>query len=458
MRTTSFVAPARANGVRDLVRIDRKLPAKVLKRVGQVRRLGARGFARTAFAIALGPAVYSLMQPAMDMRSRRLGRRARTHALEARLAVLRERVRRGPAPKNGPGLRQTFGANRGAFVQALEAALDMAELRSIPGVLSVDWEAYAITFAAPVEPLKPAGDASLASAIEQSLLAVHRAGYVLGQIGDDDVAIASDGTAVFVNLARALPLAGLSRDMSIYLRDLDSERCNKLFGTQLITARELRSGNLASPTKAPGDRAYASVVIRDDIRWGRIWNTDVATGRWNYFLKHHLPIPEGGTVLDLGSNNGFNPLQMLRRGAATATAVEYNESIVHDGEFLKRAFEWLDNRTYDLRYIHGSFADLPRWDLGRFDMVSAFCSLYYLGDREMREIARHIRTLTDVFVLQCNTDRLIYREEKDQYRRATVEFAVDMLEVAGFTDRQIIAPPGYSRPLVIGRAVESTFG
>jgi hypothetical protein len=58
-----------------------------------------------------------------------------------------------------------------------------------------------------------------------------------------------------------------------------------------------------------------------------------------------------------------------------------------------------------------------------------------------------------VFVLQCNTDRLIDRRgDEERFRKASVEYAVEVLEQAGFTIRQIIAPPGYSRPLVIARA------
>lgn len=510
---------------RDFVRVDRELPSKVLKRVGQVRRLGIRGFARTVYALTAGPAAYALMQPAMHVRATRLRARARNKSHAARLELLEERVGReidedrapllreidpeadarlaakridglpvalgefgehgrilslvGPiagvpcvsadefTPRGGGrielvdrngrlGVRKSYGSGRGRFLQALEAGLDLAPVQHTPRVLAVDWHANAITSAfvsgSPAREATSGSRPPVERAIEQSLLAIHRAGYVLGRIQADDLVIAPDGTPVFLNLAHALPLAGLSRDMSIYLRDLDSARCNALFGTRLITAAHLRSGDLAPQSKAAADRAYASILIRDDIRWGRIWNTDVATGRWNYFLAHHLPIPQRGAVLDLGSNNGFNPLQMLRRGAASAVAVEYNAEVIRDGEFLKAAFEWLDNRDYDLRFIHGSFADLPAWGLGRFDMVTALCSLYYLDDAQMGDLARYIRTLTDMFVLQCNTDRLIHRNEEDRYRRASVQFALELLERAGFAERQVIAPPGYSRPLVIGRA------
>jgi len=92
-------------------------------------------------------------------------------------------------------------------------------------------------------------------------------------------------------------------------------------------------------------------------------------------------------------------------------------------------------------------------NLPRFDMVTAFCSLYYLSEAEIRDLLRYIRTRTDMLVLQCNTDRLIDRGgQEETFRKASVEFAVEMLDQAGFSKRQIIAPPGYSRPLVIGRA------
>ena len=85
-------------------------------------------------------------------------------------------------------------------------------------------------------------------------------------------------------------------------------------------------------------------------------------------------------------------------------------------------------------------------------MVTAFCSLYYLPAAQIRHLVRHIRTMTDLFVVQCNTDRLIDRGgDEEVFRKASLPFALEMLEQAGFTNRQVIAPPGYSRPLVIAR-------
>ena len=293
--------------------------------------------------------------------------------------------------------------------------------------------------------------------LEEAVQAIHRAGYCLGDLRQDDVLFAARGP-IIVNLQNVIPLAGLSRDMSIYLRDRDRRNFNELFGTRLVTADQLRiqlSPKAAiSRDKVRGlSEVYAPVIIRDDIRWGKIWNTDLGTGRWNFIMKEHLPIPHGGSVLDLGSNNGFNPLQMLRSGAASAVGVEIEPQAIEQAKFLKSTYEWLDNRAYDFRCIQGSQADLSSFNLPRFDMVTAFCSLYYLPEQEVRDLVRYIRTLTDLLVLQCNTDRLLDRGgEEETFRKASVEFAVEMLEQGGFSNRKIIAPPGYSRPLVIGRA------
>ena len=355
------------------------------------------------------------------------------------------------------GVRRGFGADQAHFLRALETMLDLAAAGSaVPAVIGVDWAHNAVTaqfvHCTDEVGVQPSDEDRLA--LERALVAVHEAGYVLGRIEKNDVLWSPDRRPMLVGLHEAVSLEGLSRDMSAYLRDLDREAFNRIFGTRLMTAARLRRlpAPLSGSERNGSLPVYAPVVIRDDIRWGKIWNTDVGVGRWNFIMKEHLPIPRGGKVLDLGSNNGFNPLQMLRSGAASAVGVEIDAQAIAQGEFLKSAFEWLDNRSYDFRYIQGSQADLPAFGLPKFDVVTALCSLYYLGEREMRDLVNYIRTLTDVLVLQCNTDRLIDRSDEDTYRKASVAFAVELLDSAGFGARTVVAPTGYSRPLVIGRA------
>lgn len=432
-----------------------QLPAKALKRMRQIGRLGPKGLVRTAYVRALGPSVYSLTEPVRSFAARFHQQRLLRRAVPARLDAVRERSRE-IGELTGQGVAQEFGTDVGRFVLTIEALLDLkAAACAVPPVTGIDWTSRTIETArfetAPV-------GAESAYLLEDALQAIHRAGYVVGDIEREDVGLTSAGTPVILNLSRAVPLAGLSRDVSIHLRDADRQRFNQLFGTGLLTAAQLRA-MLSPQARIPHDgvrgtfsEVYAPVVIRDDIRWGKIWNTDLGVGRWNFIMKEHLPIPRGGSVLDLGSNNGFNPLQMLRAGAASAVGIEIDPAAMEQAAFLKSAYEWLDNRHYDFRCIQGSQGDLPTFNLPRFDVVTAFCSLYYLPDAEIRQLVRYIRTMTNVLVLQCNTDRLIDRRgEEETFRKASVEYALEVLEGAGFRDRQIVAPPGYSRPLVIAR-------
>lgn len=444
-----------------------QFPAKVLKRLGQLHRLGVRGMARTAYVRALGPLVYFLTDPARNMVAGLHRRRAITYAIPSRLQHLKRRIPTGISPAH-PFIALEFGTDTGRFVQTLEAMLDLAAAGcSVPSVLGVDWTSQTIA----CEAVEGIGfgewhrgttiDEQVLTRMSDGLRAIHRSGYVVGEIDENDLIISKSRGPIISNLRNAIPLANLSRDMSVQLRDLDRRLFNELFGTRLLTAAKLKS--VLSPTAAiTRDRVrglfsevYAPVIIRDDIRWGKIWNTDLGTGRWNFIMKGNLPIPIGGSVLDLGSNNGFNPLQMLRAGAASAVGVEINELAIEQAMFLKSAYEWLDNRSYDFRCIHGSQADVAKFELPRFDVVTALCSLYYLPDTVIRELVRYIRTRTNVLVLQCNTDRLIDRAGQEEgYRKASVEYAIEVLEQGGFIQRRVIAPRGYSRPLVIGRSLE----
>ncbi|HYX47403.1 MAG TPA: class I SAM-dependent methyltransferase, partial [Sphingomicrobium sp.] len=405
-----------------------KLAAKIRKRAGQVFRLGPTGIARTAYIKTLGRTVQSSADYGRGIARRARRRKAHGFAIEDRVERLKRRLQgraeAGPPADSEQSLRMDFAADRGRFVQLLEAILDLAEAGcAVPRLVSVDWATNSVTAAAPKgRTYREAADPELAARIEDALLAIHRAGYVLDQVREDSILIADDGSVIVTGVGDALPLAGLSRDMSVYLRDIDREAFNHLFGTRLLTAGYLRRRDSAPVTldrpDAAADCAYASIVIRDDVHWGNIWNTDVGSARWDFILKDHLPIPQGGTVLDLGANVGLNPLQMLRHGAASAVGIEYDENKVRNSLVLKAAFEWLDNRSYDFRCIHASFADLPSLGLGRFDVVTALCALYYLSEQEMRDLVAYIRTITNLLVLQCNTDRLIDRAHEETFRKA----------------------------------------
>lgn len=281
------------------------------------------------------------------------------------------------------------------------------------------------------------------------LTAIHRAGFTLEDIKYGNIIIEEKtGAPIFIDFERAFFFKGLSRGLSTYMRDKDSAKLNAHIGTELPTAAGLR--NLK---KLPGGAIYAPVYVGQGIWWGAIWNPDVGVGRWRYIMRKHLPIPKGGRILDLGANNGYNALQMLHAGAREVVAVELSRAAIEQGLFLKRIYEWRDNVEYKLSYVQGSHGDLPSLSLGRFDQVTAFCTLYYLSHAEMIATVRYIRGLTDVLVQQANTDRLIHRKDADTFNKASLAFTTQLATQGGFNAVQVISPRGYSRPLVISEAI-----
>ena len=89
-------------------------------------------------------------------------------------------------------------------------------------------------------------------------------------------------------------------------------------------------------------------------------------------------------------------------------------------------------------------------DLGSFNIATALCSLYYLEDAAIADVVRHVSTIADTMVLQCNTDRGVHRSDPRTFEKASIEYALEVLRRKGFPSTQVVAPGGYPRPLVIG--------
>ncbi len=368
------------------------------------------------------------------------------------------------------GVRKDFRGNRIAFVNELEAALDLAAAGChVPAILGVDFDRPSITFAyingavvrealaqagAPMRDRDVRPDRAALSdrriqrerreagrglvdkvlepetiaRIGQTLLAIHRAGYTVEDVKYGNVIIEVTKTPYFIDWERALPLRQFSRTTAIYLRDRDADQLNQLFGTDLLTAKVLRKFRLPADT-AIYSPFYAGAGI----------------------LADHLPVPRGGRILDLGANNGFNALQMLRAGANEVIGVEIDTGAIEQGLFVKRVFEWADNTEYRFSYIHGSHADIGSMNLGRFDLVTAFCTLYYLSSAAMSKTVSDLAQLTDVLVLQCNNERSIERSDPETYTKASLSFNVELVRNNGFPNVTVIERRGSNRPLVIAR-------
>ena len=67
-------------------------------------------------------------------------------------------------------------------------------------------------------------------------------------------------------------------------------------------------------------------------------------------------------------------------------------------------------------------------DLGRFDIVTSFCTLYYLKEKQMEAVVRRASEISSFFVIQANTIAGS-TWDSDKPRRASVEFLNNLLVI-----------------------------
>jgi tRNA A-37 threonylcarbamoyl transferase component Bud32 len=389
------------------------------------------------------------------------------------------------------GVRKTFCGDKIAFVNELEAILDLGGAGCrVPEIFTVDFDRLAITLAyingvvirealadagAPMRDrdVKPshsklsriqnyrlekqriAAGRSLVERIlnkeiiarlEEALLAIHRAHYALGDIKYGNIIVeATTKVPYFIDFEHALPLRDFSRATATYLRDCDAAKLNRLFGTKLITATTLSQMRWATD-----GAVYASSYAGTGIRRA-IWNPEFGIRRWCRVLARHVPVPRDGRVLDLGASNGLNALQMLRAGAGEVIGVEVDRAAIDQGLFFKRVFEWSDNLEYHFSYVRGSHADVPSMNLGRFDLITVFCTPCYVNRNAMAKTVSGLARMTDTFVFQCNDDRCSERRDPETFAKEQLSFNVDMVRSNGFPHVAVIERGGSGHALVIAR-------
>lgn len=280
---------------------------------------------------------------------------------------------------------------------------------------------------------------------------IHQAGFELYDVKYGNIMIEKKLQKPFlVDFGSAANDSGLGEKVFSVMRDRDIEKFNLAFNTKKLTYKRIKE--MTKNKNIPYiDKLYAPVYFGYGLRVGRIWDANVGYGRWHFILKNSFPSLSGKSILSLGANNAFNEIQMLRNGAKEVIGVETNSEYIAQGNFIKEAFEWADNTSYNFKYLQMDMAKVPTMNLGHFDMVIALCSLYYLDDKSITNLVRYISNITDVFIVQCNVRTDIGRSDRYMYTKASVNYITKVLDSNGFSAIKIIAPTGYSRPLVIGK-------
>jgi hypothetical protein len=283
------------------------------------------------------------------------------------------------------------------------------------------------------------------AAAESLMNRAHRAGITGVRSGLGVMRRMSDGTARF----SALPNARMHRSQGAFFaadRDADRVAFNARYGTALLTEAstrdELRQRKAAVPL---GYRDYAPIDFGGGLTVGRIVSTDSGTGRWDFFNADIVaPLVAGKRVLDLGCNNGSMPLMMLRAGAARVIGIERTPQIADFARLAGRILAWRDMRTYDFQVITSDMRLFLVHDFGPIDVVTAFCSLYYVPESDMRRIVQKAAAIGATLILQSN-------EVIDNLPARAAALRTLMID-NGYATVDVHDAPGFARSLVVGAA------
>lgn len=280
------------------------------------------------------------------------------------------------------------------------------------------------------------------------ILKIHSADILINDIKYGNVIIErKTGDPYLIDFESSEDLIGLGYKTKRALTDHDIGQFNLHFGTKKPTYKSLKRRIKNREYPFP-EKWYSPTYFGAGLRIGTLYSPEVGWGRWQYILKDTLPNPTGYRVLDLGANNGFNSLQLLRSGAREVIGFEIDPDAIEQGIFLKSVMEWSDKQKFNFRYVQSSMADLVSMDLGTFDLVMALCSIYYLDDKEIATLIRHISSITNCFIVQCNISE-VGRENLHTHEKASVEYLKNALENNGFSQVKVIAPKDYLRPILI---------
>jgi predicted nicotinamide N-methyase len=288
----------------------------------------------------------------------------------------------------------------------------------------------------------PATDAT-PDEVERLMDQAHAAGVTGVARSFDRLVRLPDGSVRFADLAAARR----HRPGAVHFaaaRDEDRRAFNRRFGTSILTEASARQALQELKARVPqGYRDYAPIDFGSGLTVGQIASTDSGTGRWDFFNGQIVgPVVAGKRVLDLGSNNGSLPLMMARAGAREVIAVEFTPAIADFARLNARILAWRDMRPYNIQVLTGDMRIFLTQDLGTFDVVTAFCSLYYLPEEDMARIIRKAAAMNAVLILQAN-------EAIDNLPARTLDLH-RLMRDNGYPEITVHTPAGFARPLLVG--------
>ena len=286
---------------------------------------------------------------------------------------------------------------------------------------------------------------NLPVALEDALNSIHAQGVTGCSLTFGNVVFSQPGgQAVFIDFDGARLHRGPRGTAFDLARDRDRRLFNRVYGTSIETeesARKALADELATP--------YAPIDLGRGLVTRGFWSVDSGTGRWEYLNRDALHnLIRDKRILDLGTHNGVLSLMMLREGARSVTAIEQEPKMAMAAQRLHKILEWRDIRRYDFGVRCTDMRAVLDEDWGTFDLVTAFCSLYYLSEEEMHQVLRRAAEIAPTLVLQAKTDtRADAHDEKAT--KSSLDFLTRAATEEGWTVAAIHNKPGFSRPVLI---------
>lgn len=288
------------------------------------------------------------------------------------------------------------------------------------------------------------------SELENQLDKIHACGVTGVSLTFGNIIVDSKSSIPWlIDFDRARAHLSTSSQIFAYRRDQDRIKFNKIYGHHLITEQSARDV-LAKHARSESGW-YAPVDFGGGLTIGGFWSVDSGTGRWEFLNKDVMaPLVVGKRVLDLGSNNGTMSMMMLRSGAREVIGVEISPIFAERAKLVHRIFEWRDTRKYSYKVYNCNMLKILQADWGRFDIVTAFASLYYLEADDMAKVVRKVSKLAPIMVLQAKADTRSEAAD-DKARKSSVIFLKKLLQDNGFPKVEVFGPSYYNRPLLVGR-------
>jgi len=281
--------------------------------------------------------------------------------------------------------------------------------------------------------------------LKSQLDAIHRRGVTgFSLTFGNVVAHARTGEPWFIDFDKAVVHRSTSSMAFRRDRDRDRDLFNRIWGTQIMT--ETR----AVETLERIGRSYAPMDLGGGLVSRGFWTPDSGTGRWEVLNGRVVgPLVRGKRVLDLGTNNGVMPMMMFREGARQVVGLELDPGYFEIARDVHALFEWRDIARYDFDLRQANMRAVLDEDFGKFGVVTAFCSLYYLGKDDMARVTRRVAEIAPVFVVQAKTDTRAEAAEGKALKSST-EFLFGILQDNGFPSVVVQSPKGFTRPLLVG--------